>query len=207
MIPEDTEIIANFNSLIGPQVHVHGTVLPKGILVVLTGHYHGHGFAADGGKMIKRGGFLERRHGALLVRQHNVPPLHVVAGEDDLGNGYLGLHADYAHLSRVDILRAHGLHQLVLPLEPGNVTGVVVGPYHEKAITDAHPVVLSVIDVHVIPAGESQLVIGLLAGNDAKFLRELLVGHKARAIHRVVVGRGYLFRSSTDLLGGTGRCT
>ena len=169
--------------------------------MIFPSHDHGHRLAADRRKMIKRASFLEGRRLALLVGQDNISALHIIAGEDDLGHGNLWLNIDDANLPRVDIRRTHGLHQFFLPLEPRRIAGVIVGPHNGKPVANADAFVLPAVDVYVVAVCPGELVVGLLAGNEPEFSRDLLVRHKTRAIHHVVVGCRHHFRSGPNLLG------
>src|SRR5215467_9944783 len=116
--------------------------------------------------MIKSCRWLVWKNGAFLIRQNDISPLHIVAGKDDLSDGNLGLDVDDANLPGIIILSAHGLHQFFLPLEPRCVAGIVVGPDHKEPVPYADPFVLSTIEIHVVSACKSQLVVRLFAGDE-----------------------------------------
>src|SRR5690242_16326030 len=110
LVAEDAKVIANLDPLVGSQVYVHGAVFSKKIDMVFSAHDHGYRLAADRRKMIEFFGVLIGRGGTLFVWQQVVASLHVVAGEDYLCNGNLGLHINDTDLAGVQICGAHRLH-------------------------------------------------------------------------------------------------
>ncbi len=116
---------------------------------------------------------------AIRIRYENIPALHVIAREDDLCHRNLRLDVDYLHLSCVQILHAHGTHQLLLPLEPWHVRGIFVRTHNGEPVADAYTLVLAPINMHVVAAREDDLVIRLLPRDEPDFVRDSLVRNKS----------------------------
>ena len=159
MIPEDSEVIADLDPLVAPEVYVYRAEFTVRLAVVFSYHQHCHRLAAHRRKMIEGGRIFVWRCRTILIRLEDIPALHVIAREYDLSDRNLWLNVYHPDLSRVHIGRAHGFHELRLPLEPWHVRGVLVRPHNREPVTDANTLVLAAIDVHVVAARKGDLVV------------------------------------------------
>ena len=110
-----------------------------------------------------------------MIRLEDIPALHVPAREYHLGDRNLGLDVHHPDLSRVQIRRAHGFQELLLPLEPRYVRRILVRPHNREAVADTNTFVLAAIDVHIVAARKGDLVVRLLSGDEPDLVWHFLV--------------------------------
>src|SRR5206468_1957027 len=79
LIAEDSEVIADLDSLIGPKVYIGCVESAENLSVIFSGHYHGHRLAAYRREVIEVGSILIRRRWAIRIRHDDIPALHVIA--------------------------------------------------------------------------------------------------------------------------------
>src|SRR5260370_2140878 len=158
-ITEDSEVIADFDPLVGPEIYVNGAQFAIDLAKVFSSHDHGHRLAAHRRKVIESRRIFESRRWAFLVRHHDIPALHVIARECHLSDRNLGLNDYHAQLSRVPIGRAHRIHQLRLPLEPEHFCGIFDGSHNREPVAYANTFVLAAIDMHIVAARTCDLVV------------------------------------------------
>ena len=148
--------------------------------------------------MIELVGGLVWRRGAFLHGPEDVAALNVTACEGNLRGRNIGLHVDDHELSGIRVHGAHGLQELVLPLEPFRVHGIRYWPNGIEAVPDAHALIGAFVDVNEITVGKNVLDKGLLSGNQTRLILHSVAGEKAGTVGRREIRRGL----GTDRLRG-----
>src|SRR5208337_693067 len=82
--------------------------------------------------------------------------------------------------------------------------GIGIRPNAKKAVPDTHALIGAFVDENVITAGENDLDVGLLSGNQAQIILHFLIGDKAGTVNRREIRRGLgadSLRGRYDLAG------